>query len=85
MRLYQKLVLFMLAATLLPLSAVGFSLLSNAEAELKARIGAQQAASAASFAQLAGRELNGALELLVRSAEPFRWRELTENERQGAL
>jgi hypothetical protein len=37
MRLYQQLILFMLAATVLPLAAVGFSLLSRAEGVLSER------------------------------------------------
>ncbi len=85
MRLYQKLVLFMLAAAVGPVAVVGFSLLASAESELRARIGAQQAATAAAAAQQAGRDIDEGVETLVRAAGPIRWRELDPQERAGAL
>jgi two-component system NtrC family sensor kinase len=85
MGLYQKLVLFMIAAAVAPVAVVGFSLLSSAERELEARIGAQQATAAAAAAQRAARDVEDAVETLVRAASPIGWRELSPEERQGAL
>ena len=85
MSLYQKLILFMLAAALGPLAVVGFSLLSAAEQELKARIGSQQSLAAASAAQMAARDVDEAVESLVRSVEPIPWGRLSADERLGAL
>ena len=39
MKLYQQLILFALAATVLPLAIVGFYVLRQSEAELSRRIG----------------------------------------------
>ncbi|MBI5544375.1 MAG: HAMP domain-containing protein [Deltaproteobacteria bacterium] len=85
MRLYQKLVLFMLAATIGPLAVVGFALLAGAERELRSRIGAQQAAAAVAAADLAARDVDEAVESLTRTATPIRWGELSVEERHGAL
>jgi signal transduction histidine kinase len=85
MRLYQKLLLFMLAAALGPVVALGLSLLSSAEVELRARIGAQQTTAASAAAQMAARDIDEAVESLVRAAEPIRWKALTPDERAGAL
>jgi two-component system NtrC family sensor kinase len=85
MGLYQKLVLFMIVAAVAPVAVVGFSLLSSAEQELEARIGAQQATAAAAAAQRAARDVEDAVETLVRAASPIGWRALSPEERLGAL
>lgn len=85
MRLYHKLVLFMLAAALAPVVVVGFALLSGAERELETRIRAQQMTSAAFAAQQAARDVDEAVESLARAAGPLRWKELSPDERAGAL
>ncbi|AKQ65540.1 Sensor histidine kinase [Myxococcus hansupus] len=85
MRLYQQLVLFMLAATVLPLAAVGFLLLSRAEATLAARIDAEQRAQASSAAEAVGASMMEVVEALARSAELLDWQAASEDETQGAL
>ena len=85
MRLYQQLVLFMLAATVLPLAAVGFLLLSRAEAELVARIDAEQRTQASAAAEAVGARLMEVVEALARSAELFDWQAATEAETVGGL
>ncbi|NVI97019.1 HAMP domain-containing protein [Myxococcus sp. AM009] len=85
MRLYQQLVLFMLAATVLPLAAVGFLLLSRAEAELAARIDAEQRAQAVATAESVGATLMEVVDALARSAELIDWQAASDAETQGAL
>jgi two-component system, NtrC family, sensor kinase len=85
MRLYQQLVLFMLAATVLPLAAVGFLLLSRAEAELAGRIVSEQRVIAESTAESASSELMKTVDALARSAELFNWESITPEEFQGGL
>ncbi|WP_342374504.1 ATP-binding protein [Myxococcus stipitatus] len=85
MRLYQQLVLFMLAATVLPLAAVGFLLLSSAEAELAARIDAEQRTQAAATAEAVGASLMEVVDALARSAELINWQDATEAETVGGL
>ncbi|MFY1829357.1 sensor histidine kinase [Myxococcus fulvus] len=85
MRLYQQLVLFMLAATVLPLAAVGFLLLSRAEAELAARIDAEQRTQAAAAAEAVGSTLMEVVDALARSAELIDWQAATEAETVGGL
>jgi signal transduction histidine kinase len=85
MRLYYKLLLFMVASALAPVAVVGLSLLARAERELKARIGAQQATAAEAAAQMAARDVDEAVEALVRVCASIQWRALTPDERQGAL
>ena len=85
MRLYQQLVLFMLAATVLPLAAVGFLLLSRAEAELTGRIVSEQRVIAESTAESASSELMKTVDALARSAELFSWESITPEEFQGGL
>ncbi|NVJ04871.1 HAMP domain-containing protein [Myxococcus sp. AM001] len=85
MRLYQQLVLFMLAATVLPLAAVGFLLLSRAEAELAARIDAEQRAQAVASAESVGATLMEVVDALARSAELIDWQAASDAETQGAL
>jgi len=85
MRLYQQLVLFMLAATVLPLAAVGFLLLSRAEAELAARIDAEQRAQASAAAEAVGAAMMEVVEALARSAELIDWQAASDAETLGAL
>ncbi|AKJ02841.1 C4-dicarboxylate-specific signal transduction histidine kinase [Archangium gephyra] len=85
MRLYQQLVLFMLAATVLPLAAVGFLLLSRAEAELAGRIVSEQRVIAETTAESASSELMKTVDALARSAELFNWESITPEEFQGGL
>src|SRR5690349_15132934 len=85
MRLYQQLVLFMLAATVLPLALVGFWLLRGAERELAHRIGSEQRARAEAAAQRASRSLLDAVELIARTAENFDLESATQKEIDGAL
>jgi signal transduction histidine kinase len=85
MRLYQQLILFMLAATVLPLAAVGFLLLSRAEAELTGRIVSEQRVIAEATAESASAELMKTVDALARSAELFNWESITPEEFQGGL
>ncbi|MBZ4421710.1 ATP-binding protein [Myxococcus sp. RHSTA-1-4] len=85
MRLYQQLVLFMLAATVLPLAAVGFLLLSRAEAELARGIDAAQRDQAAATAEAVSASLMEVVDALARSAESFDWEAATEAETEGGL
>jgi two-component system, NtrC family, sensor kinase len=85
MRLYQQLVLFMLAATVLPLAVVGFLLLSRAEAELAERIGAEQRLLAATTAESVSAQLLETVDALARSAELIDWERATPEEVRGGL
>ncbi len=64
MKLYRKLLLFTLAAALLPLTAVGFAVLAGAERALLVRIAAEQAATARGAAEQVGRDLEGLFDLV---------------------
>ncbi|HEX8435347.1 sensor histidine kinase [Archangium sp.] len=85
MRLYQQLILFMLAATVLPLAVVGFLLLSRAEEALTERIGAEQRLVAATTAESVSAELMKTVDALARSAELFNWERISAEEFQGGL
>ncbi len=85
MRLYQQLILFMLAATVLPLAIVGFLLLSRAEAELAERIAAEQRALAVATAESVDASLMKTVDAMALVAESFDWESLTEEESRGAL
>ncbi|WP_164018800.1 sensor histidine kinase [Pyxidicoccus trucidator] len=85
MRLYQQLVLFMLAATVLPLAAVGFLLLSRAEAELANRIDAEQRAQATATAEAVSASLMEVVDALARSAELIDWESVSDAETVGGL
>ncbi|OJH37049.1 sensor histidine kinase [Cystobacter ferrugineus] len=85
MRLYQQLVLFMLAATVLPLVAVGFSLLSEAESELTRRIVSEQGLIAETTAEALSGELMKTAEALGRSAGLIDWEHVTPAEFEGGL
>jgi two-component system, NtrC family, sensor kinase len=85
MRLLHKLILFMLASSIAPISIVGLALLRNAEDELKRRIALQQAAVARSAAELIGRDVTDLVESLARASEPLAFDTMTARERTGAL
>jgi signal transduction histidine kinase len=85
MRLYQQLILFMLAATVLPLAVVGFLLLSRAEAELAERIAAEQRALAAATAESVASTLMKTVDAMARVAEAIDWEGLSDEEARGAL
>ena len=85
MKLYQQLILFMLAATVLPLAAVGFSLLSRAEMELTGRIVSEQKFIARATAEGVAGELAKTMGALQRTAQLFDWRSVSAAEFQGGL
>ncbi|MBF5044226.1 HAMP domain-containing protein [Aggregicoccus sp. 17bor-14] len=85
MRLYQQLVLFMLAATVLPLAVVGFLLLSRAEATLVERLDAEQRGLAQAAAEGASAELLATVDALARSAELIDWEHASPAELRGGL
>ena len=85
MRLYRKLLLFTLAAAVLPLVAVGFHLLARAEGALRQRIEEQQLLAARTAAELAWRDLDGiisGIEVPARTWSPSR---LGEPQLEGFL
>jgi len=86
-KLYQQLILFMLAATVLPLAVVGFLLQRGAEAEISRRITGEQQARASGAAEAVATELLGAVESIAHSAERFNvdWANAAEDEREGLL
>ncbi|HVE82979.1 MAG TPA: ATP-binding protein [Myxococcales bacterium] len=85
MKLYQQLILFMLAATVLPLAVVGFLLLRGAEAEISRRITSEQQARATGASESVATYLLGAVESIARSAESFDWGRASDEERLGGL
>jgi signal transduction histidine kinase len=85
MRLYQQLVLFMLAATVLPLAILGFWLLRESERALSQRISGEQLARAEAAAEVSGKSLLDAVEAIARSAEPFDWQIVSDEELRGGL
>jgi two-component system NtrC family sensor kinase len=85
MRLYQQLVLFMLAATVLPLAVLGFWLLRHSEAELSHRIRAEQRAVATAAAEGVASEVMGAGDAVARAAMSMDWPHLASDEVSGAL
>ncbi len=79
MRLYRKLLLFTLAAAVLPLTAVGFRLLASSERALRARIEEQQLQAARAAAELVWRDLEAiiaGLEGIARTWSPSQLREV---------
>ncbi|MFT3835432.1 MAG: hypothetical protein QM723_00345 [Myxococcaceae bacterium] len=84
MRLSQQLVLFVLAAAVLPLAVVGFWLLKQSEAELSARLAASQRAQAQAAAEAAGYRLSGALNALESSAGLIDWATASPEEIRAA-
>jgi len=85
MRLYQQLVLFMLAATVLPLALLGFWLLRESERELGLRIAAGQRAQAQEAAASSGKAVLDSVEAIARSAELFDWSRTSASEVRGGL
>jgi two-component system NtrC family sensor kinase len=85
MRLYQQLILFMLAATVLPLAVVGFLLLSRAEAELADSIAGEQRTLAAATAESVASTLMKTVDAMARVAESIEWEGLNDAEARGAL
>src|SRR6218665_3507362 len=85
MRLYQQLILIMLAATVLPLAAVGFSLLSKAETELTQGIVSEQRLIAEATAESVSGELMKTVDALARSAELFDWEHISPAEFRGGF
>jgi len=84
-RLSQQLILFMLAAAVLPLSAVGFWLLNRSEAELSARLEHEQRAVAEAAAEGAAAQLMSAIDGLSTSAALFDWGGIAPDELRGGL
>jgi two-component system, NtrC family, sensor kinase len=85
MKLYQQLILFMLAATVLPLAVVGFLLLARAEAELADRVASEQRALAAGTADSVATTLMKAVDDMARLAESIEWKGLSEEDSRRAL
>lgn len=85
MRLSQKLVLFVLAASVAPLSLGGFWVLGRAEAELARRLESEQRALAAAAAEATGTQLSGTLDGLGRSAGLIDWSAASPEEALGGL
>jgi CO dehydrogenase/acetyl-CoA synthase epsilon subunit len=85
MRLYQQLILFMLAATVLPLAVVGFLLLSRAEAELTQRIAGEQRTLAVATAESVANTLIRTVDAMAVVVETIPWDGLDEKETDGAL
>jgi signal transduction histidine kinase len=84
-RLSQKLVLFVLAAAVLPLALGGFWVLKSAEAELAARLEREQRALAAAAAEAAGTQLSFALDGLAQAALLIDWKAASAEEASGGL
>ncbi len=85
MRLSQKLLLFVLAAAVLPLSLAGFWLLREAERELSARLEREQRALASAAAEATGTQLAASLESLAQSASLIDWAHVSAAEAEGGL
>ena len=85
MKLYQQLILFMLAVTVLPLAVVGFLLLSRAEAELAERISAEQRALAVATSESVEASLRKTVDAMALVVQSVRWHELNDEELEGAL
>ncbi|PZR17590.1 MAG: two-component sensor histidine kinase [Archangium gephyra] len=85
MRLSQKLLLFVLAAAVIPLAFAGFWLLREAERELSARLEREQRALAAASAEAAGTQLAATLDSLAQSASLIDWSKVSAAEAEGGL
>ena len=83
MKLYQQLILFMVAATVLPLALVGFWVLRQSEAALAERLDGEQRAVTQSAAEGVSTELTQAIDSLGRSAELIDWSKATPDEIRG--
>jgi two-component system NtrC family sensor kinase len=84
-RLSQKLVLFVLAAAVIPLAVGGFWVLRRAELELSVRLEREQRALAAASAEAAGTQVSSALDGLAQAAGLIDWRAATADEASGGL
>lgn len=85
MRLYQQLILFMLAATVLPLAGVGFWLLGDAQRALAERIASEQRALVTAAAERTSGQLLEAVNGIARAAELIDWARASPAERRGGL
>ncbi len=85
MRLSQKLILFVLAAAVVPLSFAGFWLLKRSEDELSRRLEREQRATALATAEGAGAQLISAIDAVVRSAMLIDWASASPDEVRGGL
>ncbi len=85
MKLSQKLLLFVLAAAVVPLAFAGFWLLREAERELAVRLEREQRALAAAAAEAAGTQLASSLESLAQSALLIDWSAVSAAEAEGGL
>ena len=85
MRLSQKLLLFVLAAAVVPLAFAGFWLLREAERELGTRLEREQRALAVAAAESAGTQLASSLESLAQSAALIEWTKVSPEEAVGGL
>ena len=85
MRLSEKLILFVLAAAIVPLTLVAFGLLRQSERELTTRITEQQRAVAAAAAEEAGNQIMSAINGLASSAAVIDWQQASPEEAQGGL
>ncbi|HEY0881282.1 MAG TPA: HAMP domain-containing protein, partial [Archangium sp.] len=85
LKLSQKLLLFVLAAAVVPLAFAGFWLLREAERELGERLEREQRALAAAAAEATGTQLAVSLESLAQSALLIDWARVTPEEASGGL
>ncbi len=85
MKLSQKLLLFVLAAAVVPLAFAGFWLLREAERELGLRLEREQRALAAASAEAAATQLAASLESLAQSASLIDWSKVSAGEAEGGL
>ena len=85
LRLSQKLLLFVLAAAVVPLSMTGFWLLSQAEAELSIRLERERTAVAIAAAEATGTQLTSSLDSLAQSATLIDWSKVSPDEGLGGL
>ncbi|MFT3707544.1 MAG: ATP-binding protein [Archangium sp.] len=85
LKLSQKLLLFVLAAAVIPLSVTGFWLLREAERELGARLEREQRALATAAAEATGTQLTTSLDSLAQSATLIDWSRVSKEEAAGGL
>jgi two-component system NtrC family sensor kinase len=85
LKLYRKLLLFLLAAAVLPLVAVGFVLLARAERALSSRIADQQLATARALGELVGGDLDALLDDVSGPLRTWSFSKLSEAELRGVL
>jgi two-component system NtrC family sensor kinase len=85
LKLYRKLVLFILAAAVVPLTAVGFVVLRGAERALSARIAVEQATAARRAASSLGHELDRLFDQVRQLISSWDLQRLTDAELEGFL